>query len=97
MLLSLSLFLAGNIYIDYFANRWEASTGRHANIPASSLLTVGRTVDEAAFLFSSLDNACYSQLLADAAAATGVQKKIISDEVAKYTADAVQGAVRIPS
>ncbi|PYH80011.1 class II aldolase/adducin domain protein [Aspergillus uvarum CBS 121591] len=56
------------------------------------LLTVGRTVDEAAFLFSSLDNACYSQLLADAAAANGIQKKIISDEVAKYTADAVQGA-----
>ncbi|KAF7121593.1 hypothetical protein CNMCM5793_009063 [Aspergillus hiratsukae] len=54
------------------------------------LLTVGHTVDEAAFLFFSLDNACHSQLMADAAAANGVPKKLISDEVAQYTADAVQ-------
>ncbi|KAG2412377.1 hypothetical protein HFD88_009934 [Aspergillus terreus] len=54
------------------------------------LLTVGRTVDEAAFLFSSLDNACHSQLMADAAAANGLSKKIIPHNVAKYTADAVQ-------
>lgn len=58
-----------------------------------SLLTVGRTVDEAAFLFSSLDNACHSQLLADAAAAGGSPKKIIAHEVAQYTADAVQNPV----
>ncbi|RJE20112.1 hypothetical protein PHISCL_07542 [Aspergillus sclerotialis] len=54
------------------------------------LLTVGRTVDEAAFLFSSLDHACHSQLMADAAAANGVPKKIIPHEVAQFTADAVQ-------
>ncbi|KAJ9355869.1 class II aldolase/adducin N-terminal [Paecilomyces variotii] len=54
------------------------------------LLTVGRTVDEAAFLFSSFDHACHSQLLADAAAANGIEKKIIPHNVAKYTADAVQ-------
>ncbi|KAE8148176.1 class II aldolase/adducin domain protein [Aspergillus avenaceus] len=54
------------------------------------LLTVGSTVDEAAFLFSSLDNACHSQLMADAAAANGVPKIIINDEVAAYTASAVQ-------
>lgn len=54
------------------------------------LLTVGQTVDEAAFLFFSLDQACHSQLMADAAAANGVPKKIISEEVAQYTADAVQ-------
>lgn len=59
----------------------------------SSLLTVGQTVDEAAFLFFSLDQACHSQLMADAAAANGVPKKIISDEVAQYTADAVQNPV----
>ncbi|PLN80455.1 class II aldolase/adducin domain protein [Aspergillus taichungensis] len=54
------------------------------------LLTVGRTVDEAAFLFSSLDNSCHAQLLADAAAANGVPKRVINHEVAQFTADAVQ-------
>ncbi|KAB8253900.1 class II aldolase/adducin N-terminal [Aspergillus pseudonomiae] len=54
------------------------------------LLTVGRTVDEAAFLLSSLDHACHSQLMAEAAAANGVPKKVINDEVAQYTANAVQ-------
>ncbi|KAK2763118.1 hypothetical protein FQN54_009753 [Arachnomyces sp. PD_36] len=56
------------------------------------LLTLGRTVDEAAFLYSSLDKACESQLLAEAAAANGVQKNIISNEEAKFTADAMQSA-----
>lgn len=59
----------------------------------SRLLTVGKTVDEAAFLFYSLDKACHSQLMAEAAAANGVPKKIIPDHVAKYTADAVQNPV----
>lgn len=58
-----------------------------------SLLTVGHTVDEAAFLFASLDHACHSQLMADAAAASGVPKKIIPHEVAQFTADAVQNPV----
>lgn len=58
-----------------------------------SLLTVGRTVDEAAFLFSSLDNSCHAQLLADAAAANGVPKRVIDHEVAQFTADAVQNPV----
>lgn len=59
----------------------------------TSLLTVGQTVDEAAFLFSSLENACHSQLLAEAAAANGVPKKIIKDEVAQYTAETAQNPV----
>jgi ribulose-5-phosphate 4-epimerase/fuculose-1-phosphate aldolase len=54
------------------------------------LLTVGTTVDEAAFLFYSLDKACHSQLMAEAAAANGIPKIIISDEVAAYTASSVQ-------
>lgn len=48
------------------------------------LLTVGRTVDEAAFLFLSLEHACQGQLLAEAAAANGLKKRIISDEEAAY-------------
>ncbi|KAL2803383.1 class II aldolase/adducin N-terminal [Aspergillus granulosus] len=54
------------------------------------LLTVGQTVDEAAWLFASLDHACHSQLMAEAAAANGIAKKIIPDNVAQYTADAAQ-------
>lgn len=57
------------------------------------LLTVGHTVDEAAFLFASLDHACHSQLMADAAAANGVPKKIIAHDVAQFTANAVQNPV----
>ncbi|KAJ5339538.1 class II aldolase/adducin domain protein [Penicillium brevicompactum] len=53
-------------------------------------ITLGQTVDEAAFLFYSLEQACQSQLLAEAAAANGVVKKIISHEVAQFTADSVQ-------
>lgn len=58
-----------------------------------SLLTVGRTVDEAAILYSMLENACQSQLLAEAAAANGFPKKIIKDDAAKFTADAAQNPV----
>ncbi|KAL3460786.1 class II aldolase/adducin N-terminal [Aspergillus heterothallicus] len=54
------------------------------------LITCGTTVDEAAWLFYSLDQACHAQLLAEAAAANGLQKKIVSDEVARFTAESVQ-------
>ncbi|KAJ5141472.1 hypothetical protein N7526_002467 [Penicillium atrosanguineum] len=54
------------------------------------LLTVGTTVDEAAILYSMLENACHSQLLAEAAAANGIPKRIISSEVAQYTAEFAQ-------
>lgn len=58
-----------------------------------SLLTVGRTVDEAAILYSMLENVCHSQLLAEAAAANGIPKRIISHEVAQYTAEYAQNPV----
>ncbi|KAJ5931047.1 class II aldolase/adducin N-terminal [Penicillium verhagenii] len=54
------------------------------------LITCGSTVDEAAFLFHSLEKACHSQLLAEAAAANGIPKKIIPADVAQFTADSVQ-------
>lgn len=62
-----------------------------------SLLTVGRTVDEAAILYSMLDNACHSQLLAEAAAANGIPKRVINNEVAQYTADFAQNPVSLVS
>jgi len=50
------------------------------------LLTVGRTVDEAGFLFGLLDRSCAIQLQVEAACAGGVKggKVVISDEEAAY-------------
>lgn len=48
------------------------------------LLTVGRTVDEAAFLFALLDHSCDIQLKVEAATASGLKKVIITDEEAAY-------------
>ncbi|KAK7916914.1 arad-like aldolase/epimerase [Apiospora marii] len=57
------------------------------------LLTVGQTVDEAAFWFLSLERTCQAQLLADAAsaAATGYEKKYIGEEEARYAVQEVGG------
>ena len=49
------------------------------------LLTVGKTVDEAAFLFNLMEDSSHAQLLADAASAGGYKKQFINDEVATYT------------
>ncbi|KLO90535.1 related to novobiocin biosynthesis protein novR [Fusarium fujikuroi] len=49
------------------------------------LLTTGTTVDEACFLMTLMERACQCQLLAEAAAANGIQKVLISDASAKYT------------
>jgi ribulose-5-phosphate 4-epimerase/fuculose-1-phosphate aldolase len=49
------------------------------------LLTVGGTVDEAAYLFLVMERACRGQLLVEAAEANGIPKKIISEEEAVYT------------
>ena len=50
------------------------------------LLSVGQTVDEAAFLFLSLEHACQGQLLAEAASQGGnLAKVLISEEEAAYT------------
>jgi ribulose-5-phosphate 4-epimerase/fuculose-1-phosphate aldolase len=48
------------------------------------LLTVGGTVDEAAYLFGLMERSCKAQLLAEAAAANGCKKVMISDEEAAY-------------
>lgn len=55
------------------------------------LLTVGQTVDEAAFWFISLERTCQAQLLADAASAAGYKKIIIDDEDAEYSKTNVGG------
>lgn len=49
------------------------------------LLTVGKTVDEAAFLFTLMERCCEIQLLVEAVEANGLPKKVMSDEAAEYT------------
>lgn len=48
------------------------------------LLTVGQTVDEAAYLFTLAEKSCEIQLKVDAAAASGISKNTIDDEVAEH-------------
>ena len=45
------------------------------------LLTLGDTVDEAMALFTNLDRLCGVQLAVEAAAANGLKKSIIDEEV----------------
>jgi ribulose-5-phosphate 4-epimerase/fuculose-1-phosphate aldolase len=47
------------------------------------MITCGKTVDEAAFLFIALDRCCHAQLLANAAVCPGFEKRVIDDEMAK--------------
>ncbi|KIW04783.1 uncharacterized protein PV09_03971 [Verruconis gallopava] len=49
------------------------------------LLTVGQTVDAAAFMFSLMERSCEIQLMAEAAAANGIPKVLIDDAAAEYT------------
>ncbi|KAM5445260.1 hypothetical protein MaudCBS49596_007683 [Microsporum audouinii] len=58
--------------------------GKAAILMNHGLLSVGGTVDEAAYLFGVLERSCQAQLLAEAAAANGVEKVFISDEQAAY-------------
>jgi ribulose-5-phosphate 4-epimerase/fuculose-1-phosphate aldolase len=65
--------------------------GKAVILQNHGLVTVGQTIDEAAFWFISLDKTCHAQLLADAAAAAGYQKKFISSEEAEYAVKEVGG------
>ncbi|MCJ1302613.1 hypothetical protein MMC08_005417 [Hypocenomyce scalaris] len=55
--------------------------GKGALLSNHGLLTVGDTVDEAAFLFTSMEIACGVQLEVEKA---GLPKKIIGDEEAEF-------------
>ncbi|KAH8655494.1 class II aldolase [Xylariales sp. PMI_506] len=58
---------------------------RCAILQNHGLLTTGKTVDEAAFLYTLMENSCKVQLLAEAASASGIQKQICPHDQAEYT------------
>lgn len=61
-------------------------TGKAVILQNHGLLTVGESVDEAAFWFMSLDRTCQAQLLVDAATAGSGQKaKLIGEAEAEFT------------
>ena len=71
------------------------SAGKGLTLMNHGLLTVGNTVDEAAYLFRLMEKSCEAQLLAEAAAANGLQKQIIKDEEAAYNFKMASEAVGI--
>lgn len=64
---------------------WLGPKGKGLILQNHGLLTVGTTVDEACFLMTLMERACQCQLLAEAAAANGLSKVLISDESARDT------------
>jgi ribulose-5-phosphate 4-epimerase/fuculose-1-phosphate aldolase len=79
----------GGIVLDREEGRRIAAClgdGKAAILQNHGLLTVGQSVDEAAFWFMSLDKTCHAQLLVDAASAgSGHEKILIGDEEAAFT------------
>lgn len=59
------------------------------------LLTVGQTVDEAAYLFTLAEKSCEIQLKVEAATASGIPKNLIDDDVSEYTFRMTSDPVRI--
>ncbi|KAL1871329.1 hypothetical protein VTK73DRAFT_2083 [Phialemonium thermophilum] len=85
-------YKAHSVYTDYGGIANEAfegariakslgDTNKAVILKNHGLLTVGQTVDEAAFLFCLLERSCKVQLLADSA---GHEKHVVSDEEAAY-------------
>ncbi|GKT52201.1 meiotically up-regulated gene 14 protein [Colletotrichum spaethianum] len=82
---------AHSVYTDYGGIANEASegqkiaaslgTGKAVILLNHGLLTVGQTVDEAAFLFCLMERSCKVQLAVEAA---GLEKHLVPDEEADY-------------
>jgi ribulose-5-phosphate 4-epimerase/fuculose-1-phosphate aldolase len=82
---------AHNVYSDYggIANEYgegeriatSLGQGKAAILMNHGLLIVGKTVDEAAYLFCLMERSCKVQLLIESA---GLEKHYISDEEAEY-------------
>ena len=59
------------------------------------LLTVGKTIDEAAYLFSLLETCCEIQLKAEAAAAAGLKKVLVKEDAAVFTYNTTSNPVSV--
>lgn len=59
--------------------------GKGVILQNHGLLTVGLTVDEAAYLFTLMERSCEAQLLADAALRPGEKIKTCGEDEARYT------------
>lgn len=69
-------------------------SGKACILQNHGLITVGASVDEAAFWFISLENTCHAQLLVDAASAgSGKERILIGDEEAAFTYEQVGGRI----
>ncbi len=90
-----NLFNSHSVYAQYGGLALDGEEGRRIAdalgngkgciLMNHGLLTVGSTVDEAAYLFRLMEKSCEVQLLAEAAAANGnLKKQIILDEEAGY-------------
>ena len=78
----------GVVFNEEEGERMAAALGPEGKVMTlrnHGLLTVGGTVDESAFLFTSMERSCEVQLMVDAAAASGREKVLVGDEVAAYT------------
>lgn len=60
-------------------------TCRSVILQNHGMITCGKTVDEAAFLFIALDRCCHAQMMANAASGPGWEKIIIGKEEAEMT------------
>ncbi|KUI72297.1 Decarboxylase NovR [Cytospora mali] len=68
------------------------SGGKAVILQHRGFLTVGSSVDEAAFWFVNMDRACHAQLLADAAAAgSGHEKSLIDEDESENYARSIGG------
>lgn len=63
-----------------------AGDARAVILQNHGLLTMGKTIDEAAYLFTLMENTCHAQLLADAAESKDKPIQIIPDDEAEYSA-----------
>ncbi|KAI5362271.1 Putative class II aldolase/adducin [Septoria linicola] len=79
----------GGVVLDREEGKRIAShlgNGKAIILQNHGLLTVGQTIDAAAFWFLSLDKTCHAQLLVDAAAqGSGHKKTFIDDEEAQFS------------
>ncbi|ODV94410.1 hypothetical protein PACTADRAFT_51249 [Pachysolen tannophilus NRRL Y-2460] len=92
-----TFYKAHTVYSDFGGVAFEAEEGKAiakalgekgkgAILMNHGLLTVGQTVDEAAYCFTLMERSCETQLLVEAACANGnMEKVIIGDEEAAYT------------